>query len=96
MITKRHLALLSAVPRPAVAWPLFSHLMMFSVVEAGNQPFPLPVEYLTKETGLDRPAQQRSLRDLAKTGIVRTTREDRYGLPIIYIPGTTKTKHRTP
>lgn len=92
-ITKRHCALLSNVERPAIAWPIFCYLMIYSLVKADNQPFPLPVDYLVKETLIGRRAQLRALHGLAKVGILKIGRDSRYDLPLITIPGTTKIKH---
>jgi hypothetical protein len=94
-ITKRHMALLATVSRPAVAWPLFSHLMLFSAVKASDLPFPLPIDDLVKETATEQKQLMRTLRDLVGAGLVRIERKSRYEPPLIFIPGTTKTRRRT-
>lgn len=94
MVTKRHCALLANVERPAIAWPLFCHLMMCSV-RAFNHPFALPVDYLIKETAMSRRSQVRALRALAETGIIKVGRGSRYSPPLITIPGTTRTGCKT-
>lgn len=93
-ITKRHCTLLATVERPATAWPIFCHLMMCSV-KVFNHPFALPVDYLTKETGMNRRAQVRALHALANTGIIKIGRGSRYTPPLITIPGTTKAGCKT-
>jgi hypothetical protein len=86
-ITKRHCALLLNQRGTSVI--IFNYLMMHSV-KMYNHPFELPVDYLTRETGMGRHAQLRALRFLARTGIIKIAREGRYSLPLITIPGTTK------
>jgi hypothetical protein len=86
-ITKRHCALLANERGCDII--IFNHLMICSVTSF-NRSFELPVEYLTKETGMDRRAQLRALRNLAKTGAIKVARGSRYGPPQITIPGTSK------
>ena len=87
-ITRRHCALLANVDRISTVI-FFNHLMMCSIKEF-NRPFELPVEDLTKDTGLDRHQQLDALNDLAKVGIIKLERRGRYELPFITIPGTSK------
>jgi hypothetical protein len=92
-ITERHCMLLADVKHaPAVI--LFCHLMMYSVT-VFHCPFKLPVEYLTKKTGMNRRPQLRALRNLAETGLVKTERENLHSLPVVVIPGTTKVNRKT-
>jgi hypothetical protein len=92
-ITEHHCVLLADVKHaPAVI--LFHYLMMYSVT-VFNRPFHLPVEYLTKKTGMNRRPQLRALRNLAEAGLVKTERENLHSLPVVTIPGTTKTNRKT-
>ncbi len=86
-ITKRHCALLANERGCNII--IFNHLMIYSV-KSFNRPFELPVEHLTKETGMNRRAQLRALRNLAKTGAINVGRGSRYDPPLITIPGTSK------
>ncbi len=86
-ITKRHCALLANERGCDII--VFNHLMIHSV-KSFNRPFDLPVDYLTKETGMSRRAQLRALRNLAKAGVIKIGRGSRYSLPLIAIPGTPK------
>jgi hypothetical protein len=91
-ITRRHCMLLVNVERISTVI-LFNHLMMYSV-KVFHRPFELPVGCLAKETGLNRRAQIRAMRDLAKIGIVKVERETPHGLPVVSIPGTTKSNRK--
>jgi hypothetical protein len=92
-ITERHSALLAGVKgvHPVI---LFHYLMMYSV-KAFHRPFELPVEYLTRKTGMDRRQQLRAVRNLVEIRIIKTGRGGRYDLPLITIPGTTKNGRKT-
>jgi hypothetical protein len=91
-ITRRHCALLANERGCDII--IFNHLMIHSVTSF-NRPFELPVDYLAKETGMDRRAQLRALRNLAKTGVIKVGRRSRYGSPTITIPGTSKAGCKT-
>ena len=69
------------------------HFLMIYSVKSFNHPFALPVEYLTKKTGLNRRAQLKALRALAKVGVVKFERVRPYELPTVSIPGTTKSSY---
>jgi hypothetical protein len=73
---------------------LFHYLIRHSI-KVFNHPFELPVDYLAKEIGLNRRRQLRAVRDLVRVGIVKIERENFHSLPIISIPRTTKTRHKT-
>ena len=91
-ITKRHCKLLAGVDR--VSTVILFHYLMICSIQAYNRPFVLPVEYLARETGMNRRSQVRALRNLAGTGIIKIERENFHSLPTITIPGTTKTNRR--
>jgi hypothetical protein len=91
-ITRRHCALLANERGCDII--IFNHLMIYSVTSF-NRPFELPVDYLARETGMDRRAQLRALRNLVKTGAIKVGRASRYGPPLITIPGTSKAGCKT-
>jgi hypothetical protein len=91
-ITERHCALLAGVEGPSTVI-LFNYLMMYSV-RVFHHPFELPVDYLTKKTGMSRRQQLRAVRMLVEVGIVKDGREKRFALPVIVIPGTSRTARK--